>query len=347
MRIEKDIFGYLPSGEQADIYTITMDGGLKAKITNYGGILTSLEIPDKVGNTDDIVLGFDNLEQYLGEHPYFGAIIGRYGNRIGGARFEIDGVEYKLSANENSNSLHGGNEKPFHRVLWDTEEIQSDDSISLKFSHTSNDNADGFPGNLKVEVLYSFTNENEFKISYQAESDKATHVNLTHHSYFNLTGCKENIFSHEISIESEHVTEVDDAMVPTGNLMSIKDSPLDLLSLKQMGEQIEILDSKGFDHNYVVKGNGKALSFVSKVHEPKSGRVMEVFSSEPGVQFYSGNYIGDIVGKNKTRYADFSGFCLETQHYPDSPNKQHFPSTLLKPGEVYKSETVYKFSAIK
>ena len=346
MKIEKSLFGYIPDKTKVYLYTIETDSGLKAKVTNYGGILTSLFVPDKNGNFDDIVLGFDNLEQYLGDHPFFGAIIGRYGNRIGGAKFIINGEEYQLTQNENGNILHGGTEKPFHKVLWNAEEIKKTDEIGLKFSYLSPDGEEGFPGNLNVEVIYKFTNNNEFKISYAANTDKATHVNLTHHSYFNLTGCKESISNHQISIHSRHITEVDDKLIPTGKFIEISNSPLDLQSFRTIGDHIKLLDTKGFDHNYVLDKYDGNVNLASKVVESSTGRMMEVYTNEPGLQFYSGNFIGKMKGKNGIDYADFYGLALESQHYPDSPNKPEFPSTLLNPGETYKSETVYKFLTI-
>lgn len=343
MKVEKKLFGKLSNGREIYAFDFNTKKGLKAQVITYGGTITRLEVPGKDGKIEDIVLGFDNLEQYVGDHPYFGAIIGRYGNRIGGAKFEIDGTVYNLTKNENNNILHGGSEKPFDKVVWEANEFQNDKEVGVVLKHTSNDKEDGFPGNLKVEVTYIFTDNNEFKITYKAETDKTTHINLTQHNYYNFTGCEKNIFEHQIMIDSDQVTAVNAELIPNGKLLDVKSTGLDLNAFKEIGKQILLLDSKGFDHNYIVKKINKGMNFVARVYEPESGRVMEVYTTEPGVQFYSGSYIGKMKGKSNTEYDDFYGFCLETQHYANSPNIPEFPSTLLRPGEIYQSETVYKF----
>ncbi|MBN2520600.1 MAG: galactose mutarotase [Bacteroidales bacterium] len=344
MEIKKSVFGKFPCGKEIFAFEITTDSGLYAKAINYGATVTELKVPDKEGKIDDIVLGFDKLKKYMGNHPFFGAAIGRYGNRIGGAKFTINGQEYKLTPNEKNNTLHGG--KGFHRAVWDAEEVKNDSGAGIKFSYLSKHLEDGFPGNLKVEVTYLFTNQNEFKINYQAETDQPTHVNLTQHSYFNLNACKDYIFDHEIMIDADQVTELNNEQIPTGKMLDIKGTPFDLTELKPLGTQIKKLSDKGFDHNYVLNKKDVEMALVAKVIERKTGRMIEVFTNEPGIQLYTGNYIGKIKGKNRIKYKDFYGLCLETQHFPDSPNKPEFPSTLLKPGEKYESQTIYKFSII-
>lgn len=339
----KSFFGNTTDGKPVDIFSLETKGGLKVKVINYGGTLLSLEVPDKNGKLTDIVLGFDNIEQYLGPHPYFGALIGRYGNRIANGKFKIENKEYNLTVNNGANTLHGGELKAFHRVLWDIEEFENNEGLGLKMKHLSKDLEEGFPGNLNVEVIYFFSHKNEFKISYKATTDKPTHVNLTHHSYFNFTGCNENIFNHEVLINAKQFTPVNNSLIPTGELKDIKNTCFDFQEYKKMGKQIPLTGNKGFDNNYVLDKKGNELSLAAKVKEKKSGISMEIYTTEPGMQFYTGGFIGKLSAKNGIKYDDYYGFALEPQHFPDSPNITHFPSTLLKPGEIYESETVFRF----
>ncbi len=339
----KSIFGKTRDGQEVYMFKLETKGGLKVSIISYGGTITSLEIPDKNRNLVDIVLGFDNLEQYLGDHPFFGAIIGRYGNRIADGKFEIDGKEYKITPNNNGNTLHGGEKKPFHRVVWDASELENEEGVGLKMKYLSEDLEEGFPGNLQVVVTYFFTHQNEFKISYNAKTDKATHVNLTHHSYFNFNGCEENIFDHEVMLNANQITKVNDNLIPTGEFIDVKDTAYDFLTFKNVGEKIVQIGGTGYDNNYVLNKNNSDLTLAAKVKEPSSGIAMEIYTTEPGIQFYTGYYIGEINAKNNITYNKFYGLAIEPQHYPNSPNIDHFPSTLLRPGEEYHSQTIFRF----
>ncbi len=341
MSIKKELFGKA-DGKDVFLYTLENKNGLIAKITNYGAIVTSLIVPDKNGKFDDIVLGFDSLQDYLDGHPYFGAIVGRYGNRIAKGRFSLDGVEYTLATNNEKNHLHGGI-KGFDKAVWNAEEFESNDGVGLKLSYISPDGEEGYPGNLSVKVTYTLTNNNELKIDYEAETDKATPVNITHHGYFNLAGAgKKDILDHILQIDADKYTVVDETLIPTGELRNVENTPMDFIAPHLIGERIEHV-SGGYDHNYVLNNNGKMVKVI-KVYEPESGRIMEVLTTEPGVQFYSGNFLdGTNIGKDGKVYYKHYGFCLETQHFPDSPNQPDFPSTILKPGEKYGYTTIYKF----
>jgi aldose 1-epimerase len=342
--ITKEPFGKTGDGEKVDLYTLTNANGLKAGIITYGGIVTSLHVPDRNGNFADIVLGYDGLEQYIKNIPYFGALIGRCANRITKAKFTLDGVEYILAANNGPNHLHGGI-KGFDKVVWNAEQIQSDDGPALKLTYLSKDGEEGYPGNLKCTVIYILTNNNEFKISYEAETDKATVINLTHHSYFNLAGhnCGD-ILGHELMLTADNLTAVDEDLIPTGQIKPVKGTAMDFSKPMSVGSRIaEVKD--GYDHNYVLNNSDGSLALAASVYEPKSGRVMEIFTTEPGIQFYSGNFLDNSIKGKGTAYNKHSGLCLETQHFPDSPNKPSFPSVVLRPGEKYTHLTVHKFSA--
>ena len=343
MSIIKSNFGKTKEGQSVDLYTLTNANGMTIKITNYGGIVTSLKVPDKNGQWDDVVLGFDSLEKYLEGHPYFGALIGRYGNRIAKGKFTLNGTEYQLAANNGENHLHGGI-KGFDKVVWNAEIVKKENEVGIKLNYLSKDGEEGYPGNLSVAVIYTLSNNNELKILYEAETDKPTPVNLTHHSYFNLKGAGNgDILGHLLTIHADRFTPVDDGLIPTGELKSVKDTPMDFTVPKAIGERIDRVKG-GYDHNYVLNGWDGSLKRVAKVVEPLSGRVMEVWTTEPGLQFYSGNFLdGTITGKDGKVYNKHYGFCLETQHFPDSPNKPQFPSTILEPGEKYTHTTVYRF----
>jgi aldose 1-epimerase len=350
MGIEKQPFGKTPDGTSVDLYTLTNDNGMVVKITNYGGTVTSLIVPDRNGKMGDVVLGYDNLDGYLKNNPYFGSIIGRYANRIAKGRFILNGVEYKLAQNNGENHLHGGI-KGFDKVVWNAKEVKAGNGVGVELSYLSKDGEEGYPGNLSVTVTYILTNNNELKINYLATTDKDTVVNLTHHSYFNLAGAGEgDILGHELMINADKFTPVDKTLIPTGELRSVKGTPMDFTQPTAIGARInqedeQLIFGKGYDHNWVLNIVEGALTRVARVYEPKTGRVMEVFTTEPGMQFYTGNFLdGTITGKGGKVYYQRYGFCLETQHFPDSPNKPQFPSTVLKPGQTYKTTTVYQFS---
>jgi aldose 1-epimerase len=345
--VEKKPFGSV-DGKKVDLYVMTNANGLKASITNYGGIMISLETPDKNGKMADILLGYDNVDGFVKKTPYFNAIIGRYGNRIGKAKFTLDGKECQLAVNDGKNSLHGG-VKGFDKVIWTAEPFEKKNGVGLKLSYLSKDMEEGFPGNLKVEVTYTLTNKDELEIDYTATTDKLTVCNLTNHNYYNLTGCKTDILGHELTIYADKFTPVDSGLIPTGELRPVKGTPMDFTKSTAVGARVNAADEQikfggGYDHNWVLNKKGNELSLAATLSEPTSGRVMEVWTTEPGIQFYSGNFLdGTITGKNGVVYKHRYGMCLETQHYPDSPNKPAFPTTTLRPGQVYKTTTVHKF----
>ncbi len=343
MSIEKQDFGKTPGGESVDLYTLTNTNGLKTQIMTYGGIVTTLHVPDRDGNLGDIVLGYDTLDEYIKDNPYFGALIGRCGNRIGKGRFTLNGVEYTLATNNDENHLHGGI-KGFDKVVWDAEQMQTDEGPALKLTYLSEDGEEGYPGNLNCTVIYTLTNNDELKISYETETDKDTVVNLTHHSYFNLAGHGSgNILGHELMLNADNYTPVDEGLIPTGEIRPVKDTPMDFTKPMAVGARIDQVEG-GYDHNYVINNSDGPLALAASVYEPKTGRIMEISTSEPGIQFYSGNFLdGSIKGKDAV-YNKHNGFCLETQHFPDAPNKPDFPSIVLKPGEKYTHLTVHKFS---
>ena len=341
--IDREKFGQTNEGVSVDLFTLTNDNGLTVKITNYGGIVTSMLVPDKMGNYEDVVLGFDNLQNYLDGHPYFGSLIGRYANRIAKGMFELKGVLYYLAANNGENHLHGGN-RGFDKVVWDSEPFVEENEVGLNLSYLSKDMEEGYPGNLNVKVTYRLTNENQLIIDYFAETDKACPVNLTHHSYFNLTAGKENILNHKVMINANSYVAIDSNLIPTGQIRDLIETEMDFTLPKIIGSRIDMVDG-GYDHCYIINKNPDDMSLIARVHEETSGRIMEVYSTEPGVQFYSGNFLdGSIKGKNGIVYDKHFGFCLETQHFPDSPNQKDFPSTILYPGESYTYSTIYEFS---
>lgn len=348
--ISKEAFGQLPDGQQADLYTLTNANGMTVNITNYGGIITKLTAPDKNGQWADVVLGFDSLAPYLSGHPFFGALVGRYGNRIAKGKFKLNGQEYSLAINNGPNALHGGT-KGFDKVIWKATEIKQDSVVGLQLEYTSKDMEEGYPGNLTVKVVYTLDNENALTIDYTATTDKPTVVNLTNHSYFNLTGLKRDILDHEVTIASDSIVPVDTTLIPTGKLRAVEGTPFDFRKATKVGAGIDKVEDEqlkaggGYDHCWVLKRSGDGLEKFATVKDPESGRVMEVYTTEPGVQFYTGNFLdGKLTGKGAT-YSKRFGLCLETEHYPDSPNQPQFPTTTLNPGETYKTTTKYKFSA--
>jgi aldose 1-epimerase len=340
MSINKEVFGTVDNKE-VYLYTLKNDSGFTIKITNYGGIVTSIFVPDKNGKFDNVVLGYDNLDEYLKDAPYFGAIVGRYANRIAKGKFVIDGKEYTLAVNNGTNHLHGGI-KGFDKVVWDAQEIQIEKEVSLKLHYISNDGEEGYPGNLEVTIIYSVTNENELKIEYSAITDKPSPINLSHHSYFNLAGSSgRDILDQTLFIDADRYTIVDETLIPTGELRAVS-GPMDFRKPKKVGSSINDVPG-GYDHNYVLNNN-ETFAKVAELFDSISGRRMEVFTDEPGMQFYSGNFLdGSLTGSNGIIYRKHFGLCLETQHFPDSPNHLGFPNTILKPGEEYKQKTVYRF----
>ncbi len=340
----KTAWGTTPDGQTVDLYRLRNVKGAEARIMSYGGVLVSLKVADRTGALGDVVAGLDTFHDYLKPPPYFGAIIGRYGNRIGNARFTLNGVEYNLSKNDGQNSLHGG-ARGFDKRLWRAD-LVSPQSLELKYR--SADGEEGYPGNLDVTVKYTLTDANELRIDYSATTDKETVVNLTNHSYFNLSG-EGDILAHEVMINADRFTPVDKGLIPTGELKDVMGTPFDFRTATPIGKHIEQKDRQltfagGYDHNWVLNRTGNGLETAAKVSDPKSGRVMEVLTTQPGLQFYTGNFLdGTLKGKGRT-YIRRSTFCMETQHFPDSPNQPKFPSTVLKPGSVYESTTVYRFA---
>jgi len=350
MDIDVTTFGKSPDGKEVRLYALRNTKGATATIMTYGAIVVSLEMPDSKGQMDDIVLGYDNLDGYLEVSPYFGAIVGRYGNRIGKGEFTLDGVTYKLATNDNANHLHGGI-KGFDKVVWEDKPVWKADGVGVELSYLSKDGEEGYPGNLKATVTYLLTNKNELRIDYFATTDRATPVNLTHHGYFNLTGGERDILGHVLMLNADRFTPVDAGLIPTGELQPVAGTPMDFTKPTPIGERIEVDFEQlklggGYDHNWVLNRTGGGLSLAARVSEPTTGRVVEVWTTQPGVQFYAGNFLdGTITGKGGRGYQHRWGFCLETQHYPDSPNKPNFPSTILRPGERYETTTIYRFSA--
>ncbi|EKF54039.1 aldose 1-epimerase [Galbibacter marinus] len=350
LAISQEDFGKLPTGESIQKYTMTNANGMVVSVINYGGIITHLEVPDKKGKIEDVVLGFDSLEGYLTPAPYFGALIGRYGNRIADGKFSLDGTQYTLAQNDGQNHLHGGN-KGFDKVVWEITKITNAESIALQLHYLSEDMEEGYPGNLNTTVTYTLTNDNTLKVKYEATTDKKTVVNLTQHSYFNLSGdFSKGILDHEISINADTFLPVNETLIPTGEFKEVAGTPFDFKQAKTIGKQInedteQLKRGLGYDHCWVLNSEAQGLSHAATAYDPESGRYMEVLTTEPGIQFYSGNFLdGTLKSKSGGTYAKRSGFCLETQHYPDSPNQEDFPSVVLNPGETYISETIFKFS---
>jgi aldose 1-epimerase len=345
LSISKDNWG--KAGDQdVFLYTLKNKNAVTVKITNFGGIVTEIHTKDKNDSLANIVLGFDSIQPYIEKHPSFGIIVGRYANRIGNASFKLDGKEYKLNPNNGKNTLHGGL-IGFDKKVWSAEELAGKDSVALRLTYTSQDMEEGFPGTLKATVTYVLNDSDELKIYYDAETDKPTVVNLTNHSYFNLTGAKESILNHNVVIFADSITPVNDELIPSGKIESLIGTAFDFTAPHTIGERIDQVKG-GYDHNYILSKPKGTYGQVAEVTEPSTGRVLLMYSTEPGVQLYTGNFLdGTITGHNNTVYNKHWGFCLEAQHYPDSPNKPNFPSVVLRPGERYYQLTVYKFSVKK
>jgi aldose 1-epimerase len=347
-RIDKRVFGKLEDGTTVDIYTLKNRNGLQVEITNYGGAVVTIRTPDRRGRMADIVLGYADLLGYVADTAYFGALVGRYANRIALGKFTLNGVEYQLAQNNGVNHLHGG-VRGFNKVVWQAREIARTGGVALELTYLSKDTEEGYPGNLTVTATYVLSDANELRIEYTATTDKETVVNLTHHSYFNLAGAGAgDVLRHQVKINADRFTPVDETLIPTGELKAVKGTPFDFSRATAIGSRINQSDDqlvlgKGYDHNFVLNKKGQELSLAANVYEPASGRALEMWTTEPGMQLYTGNFLDKVRGKAGKVYNRRGGFCLEAQHFPDSPNKPAFPSTILKPGERYTQTTVYKF----
>ncbi len=344
-------FGTLPDGQAVEAFTLRNSKGMEVQAITYGGIITSLKVPDRNGQAGDVVLGYDNLQGYLDKSPFFGCIVGRYGNRIAGGRFTVDGHAYTLPINNGPNHLHGG-PQGFDKKNWKAEPFERADAVGVVFRHTSPDGDMGYPGTLDVTVTYTLTDDNALRFDYEATTDKPTHVNLTQHTYFNLAGAGSgDVLAHEVQVEADRYTPVDKGLIPTGELAGVEGTPFDFRQATPIGARIDadhpqLAAGGGYDHNLVFARTGNGLERVISVYEPTTGRTMDVATTQPGTQFYTGNFLdGTITGKGGKVYARRAGFCLETQHFPDSPNKPEFPSTLLRPGDTYRQSTSYTFAS--
>ncbi len=353
--VKKESFGKLADGTPVDSYTLTNKNGVEVKITNYGATVTSIKVPDHSGKFDDVVLGYDSIDGYLAKNPHLGAVAGRFANRIAKGEFTLNGKAYKLAKNNGENHLHGG-PKGFYQVMWTATPVENlsggNDNVGVMLKYLSKDGEENYPGNLDVTVTYTLTGDNALKIDYAATTDKDTILNLTNHSYFNLAGAGNgDILGHQLKINSEQITPVDSTMIPTGDVKSVAGTPFDFSKLTAIGARIndrdeQLILGKGYDHNFILNVNNTLSTPAVEVYELTTGRVMEVFTNQPGVQLYSGNFLdGTITGKGGKVYKQRYGFCLETQHYPDSPNKPNFPNVVLKPGQRFDSTTIFKFSA--
>ncbi|SFZ91998.1 aldose 1-epimerase [Flaviramulus basaltis] len=350
LSITNSEFGKMPDSTVVEQYKLVNNNGVEVNIITYGGRITSLKVPNKKGDFENVVLGFDNLDDYLKENPFFGALIGRFGNRIAKGKFTLEGKDYTLATNNGENHLHGGI-KGFDSVVWEAEPIEEKENSILKLTYLSKDGEEGYPGNLKITVIYTLTKDNALEVSYEATTDKTTVVNLTQHAYFNLSGdFSKDILNHDVVINSNTYLPVDETQIPTGEIRNVKGTPFDFTSVKKIGKEIAINNEQlklggGYDHCWIVNGEKGNMNFVASAYDETSGRFMEVYSEEPGMQFYTANFLDNTLPiPNGGTYAKRTGFCFETQHYPDSPNQKDFPTTILEPGEIYSTKTTYKFS---
>jgi aldose 1-epimerase len=346
LAVTASVFGKMPNGRDVMIFELTNVNGLRARVMEYGAILVSLEVPDRGGKLDDVALGFDDFDSYLKRSPMFGSTVGRYANRIANASFRLDGIEYRITRNSGKNHIHGGNEKRFDRVLWTGYPYKTDAEAGVRFTYLSLDGEEGFPGNLDCIVTYALTNKDELRITYSATTDKPTIVNLTNHSYFNLAGAGNgDVLNHELTINAPWYTPAGEGLIPTGEVRVVAGTPLDFTTPHMIGERIaELTDTRGYDHNYVLSASYGQASLAARVYEPTTGRVMDVTTTEPGVQLYTANGMRNVKGRSGKVYNDHAAFCLETQHFPDSPNKPHFPSTVLRPGQTDRTVTTFAFT---
>jgi len=344
-------FGTTSDGEAVEVYTLTNANGVEVRAITYGGIIVSLRVPDKDGQLGDVVLGYDTLDGYLTNNsPYLGALIGRFGNRIGKGTFTLDEQTYSLAVNNGPNHLHGGL-KGFDKVVWQAESFDDEEGVGVVFTYTSADGEEGYPGTLSVRVTYTLTGQDALIVAYHATTDKATPINLTQHTYFNLAGPgTKDILGHQLTLHADRFTPVDSTMIPTGELRNVAGTPFDFTQPTAIGARIDqqeeqLIWAGGYDHNFVLNPGTDSLALAARVYEPTTGRVLEIHTTEPGVQFYTGNFLdGSITGKGGHVYEHRYGFCLETQHYPDSPNQPNFPTTILRPGSAYRSRTVFSFA---
>lgn len=354
LTISKSDFGKTKDGSPVEQYTLKNANGVEVNVITYGGRITSLKVPNKDGKLENVVLGHDTMEGYLrDDNPFFGALIGRFGNRIAKGKFTLNGKEYTLATNDGSNHLHGG-VNGFDRVIWKAEPMEGTENSSLKLTYLSKDGEEGYPGNLNVTVVYTLTKDNALEVSYEATTDKATVVNLTQHAYFNLTGdFSKTILDHVVEINADTYLPVDETLIPTGEIRKVEGTPFDFTSAKQTGKEInadneQLKRGQGYDHCWVLNGDKGTMRFAASAYDKTSGRFMEIYSEEPAIQFYTGNFLnGTLPMPNGGTYAHRTGFCLETQHYPDAPNQKDFPSTVLEPGETYATKTIFKFSTKK
>ncbi len=353
MKIQKRLFGNMPNGKNVNIYEMTNSNGMIVSITNYGGIITSIKVEDKIGELSEVALGYSEIEKYLKNPNYFGAIIGRHANRIANGNFKLNEVDYSLAQNNNYNHLHGGI-VGFDKVLWEADTFTKENSAELVLTYLSKDGEEGYPGNLNVEVRYTLTNDNEINIDYKATTDKLTICNLTNHTYFNLLdGGESSVLNHKLKLNADYFTPITKFSIPIGEIRNVEDTPFDFRKSIEIGKNIEnddeqLKNASGYDHNYIINGEFGTLRKAAEVYEEKSGRILEVLTTEPGVQLYTGNFIdGALTGHNNIIYNKRNGFCLETQHYPDSPNNPKFPTVELRPNQIFSSKTIYKFSVIK
>jgi aldose 1-epimerase len=344
-RVEGSTFGRTPDGTAIELYTLTNAKGMVAKVITYGALLTELHVPDRNGTLKDAVLGFDSLGGYLKKHPYFGATVGRVANRIAKGTFTLDGKSYQLAINNGPNHLHGGL-KGFDKVVWKAQAVPFENGAAVKLCYTSPDGEEGYPGSLSVSVTYTLTDQNELRLDYAATTDKATPVNLTNHSYWNLAD-EGDVLGHIVTINADRYTPVDDTLIPTGEVAPVKNTPMDFTTPMAIGSRIDQLTNKprGYDHNYVLNGAGGKLSLAARVLEPKTGRVMEIWTTEPGIQLFAGDFLdGTITGKRGMIYRGHCGLCLEAHHFPDAVNRTQFPSVVLRPGQMYTQTTAHRFS---
>jgi aldose 1-epimerase len=348
-RLTESVFDRTADDQAVHLITLRNQNGIEMKVLTYGGIILSLKTPDRTGAIDDIVLGFDDLKSFVDKSPYFGCLIGRYGNRIAKGMFTLDGTTHKLATNNGPNHLHGG-VKGWDKAVWKSEPFQNATGVGVVLTHTSRDGDEGYPGTVTAKVTYTLTDTNQLIVDYHATTDKATVINLTQHAYFNLAGLKaDDILGHELTLNAAHYTPVDATLIPTGEIATVEGTPFDFRTSTPIGARIDAKDEqiargKGYDHNFVLTRTGAGHSEAARVVEPLTGRTMTIATTEPGIQFYSGNFLdGTLTGKGGRRYPQRAGFCLETQHYPDSPNRPNFPTTTLRPGETYRSQTVFTF----
>jgi aldose 1-epimerase len=344
------IFGQLPDGREVHRYTLTNDAGVTAEIIDYGATITSLRVPDRSGKMEDVVLGYDTVQGYVDGTTYFGAVVGRYGNRIGKGRFRLDGKEYQLTVNDGENHLHGG-KVGFNKVLWEAKPVGSPSEPSLALQYVSRDGEEGYPGTVVLKVRYTLTGKNELRVEYEATTDRPTILNPTQHSYFNLSGSfTKTILNHQLMIDADSITPVDKGLIPTGQIQNVANTPMDFRTSTAIGARIndaneQLAFGKGYDHNWVLRSGGGKIAKAAELYDPESGRLMTIFTDQPGLQFYSGNFLdGSAKGKNGIAYQQRTGLCLETQAFPDTPNKPQFPTATLKPGQVYRQTTIYQFS---